>query len=162
MHTGQNSTAPENSFPQLEQMRLASVFMGLTALLRTQPEGRKERESRRRSLPEVILERGEQERPELTNGPVNAAKRPMLQQVAEKTLSQVVSVIRRMPAAAGENVEWIEPAQLGQSPLPPLRLIRQLPDRPHDDHPARGVKARRALRQRTVVAFHEEIVFYQQ
>ena len=27
MHTGQNSTAPENSFPQLEQTRLAFVFM---------------------------------------------------------------------------------------------------------------------------------------
>ena len=45
---------------------------------------------------------------------------------------------------------------------PPVRQIRQLPDRPHDDRPARGVKTRRALRQRTVVAFHEEMIFYQQ
>jgi hypothetical protein len=29
--------------------------------------------------------------------------------------------------------------------------------RPHDHRPARGVKARRALRGRTVVAFHEEL-----
>jgi hypothetical protein len=28
--------------------------------------------------------------------------------------------------------------------------------RPHDDRPARGVKARRALRRRTMVAFHKE------
>jgi hypothetical protein len=29
--------------------------------------------------------------------------------------------------------------------------------RPHDHRPARGVKARRALRGRTMVAFHEEL-----
>jgi hypothetical protein len=28
--------------------------------------------------------------------------------------------------------------------------------RPHDDRPARGVKARRALRRETMVAFHKE------
>ena len=32
MQTGQNSIAPENSLPQLGQVRLSSVFMGLTAL----------------------------------------------------------------------------------------------------------------------------------
>jgi hypothetical protein len=32
MHTGQNSIAPENSFPQLEQVRWGSVFIDLTAL----------------------------------------------------------------------------------------------------------------------------------
>jgi hypothetical protein len=37
------------------------------------------------------------------------------------------------------------------------RLIRPLPDRPHDDRPACGVKARRALHWRTVVAFHKEV-----
>jgi hypothetical protein len=29
--------------------------------------------------------------------------------------------------------------------------------RPHDDRPVRGVKARRALRWRTMVAFHKEL-----
>ena len=51
MHTGQNSIAPENSFPQLGQTRLSSVFMGLTAL-RMQRALRKEHESPRRSLPD--------------------------------------------------------------------------------------------------------------
>jgi hypothetical protein len=32
MHTGKNSIAPESSLPQLGQVRLSSVFMGLTAL----------------------------------------------------------------------------------------------------------------------------------
>jgi len=32
MQTGQNSIAPENSLPQLGQVRWGSVFMGLTAL----------------------------------------------------------------------------------------------------------------------------------
>jgi hypothetical protein len=32
MHTGQNSIAPENSLPQLGQVRWGSVLMGLTAL----------------------------------------------------------------------------------------------------------------------------------
>jgi hypothetical protein len=32
LHTRQNSSAPENSFPQLGQVRLSSVFMGLTVL----------------------------------------------------------------------------------------------------------------------------------
>ena len=105
---------------------------------------------------DVVLERGEQERAEFTFEPVNAAKRPVFQQVQEKTLRQVLGVIRRMPAAPSENVEWIpiEPAQLGQSGLPSLRLTLR---RPHDDRPARGVKARRALRRRTMVAFHEEL-----
>jgi hypothetical protein len=63
----------------------------------------------------VVLERGEQERPEFTFEPVKAGKRPVFQQVQEKTLGQVLSVIRRMPAAPSENIEWIpiEPAQLG-------------------------------------------------
>jgi hypothetical protein len=32
MQTGQNSVAPESSLPQLGQVRLCSVFMGLIAL----------------------------------------------------------------------------------------------------------------------------------
>src|SRR5271165_5543197 len=60
-----------------------------------------------------------------------------------------------MPAAPSKNVERIpiEPAQFGQSELPTLRLTLRSP---HDDRPARGVKARRALRRRTMVAFHKE------
>jgi hypothetical protein len=34
MHTGQNSIAPENSLPQLGQVRWGSVFMDLTVLRR--------------------------------------------------------------------------------------------------------------------------------
>jgi hypothetical protein len=91
------------------------------------------------------MERGEQERVEFAFEPVNTGKRPVFQQVQEKTLGQVLGVIRRMPAAPSENVDRIpiEPAQLGQSGLPPLRLTLC---GPHDDRPARGVKARRALR----------------
>jgi hypothetical protein len=37
MHTGQNSIAPENSLPQLGQVRWGSVFMALTTL-QPQPE----------------------------------------------------------------------------------------------------------------------------
>jgi hypothetical protein len=66
-------------------------------------------------IQEVVLERGEQERPEFPFEPVNAGKRPALQQVQEKPLREVLGVFRRMPAAPGENVEWIpiQPAQLG-------------------------------------------------
>ena len=63
---------------------------------------------------EVVLERGEQERPEF---PLSRStpSRPAFQQVQEKPLGEVLGVFRRMPAAPGENVEWIpiEPAQLG-------------------------------------------------
>ena len=63
----------------------------------------------------VVLERGEQERAEFTFEPVDAGKRPMFDHVQEKTLGQVLGVIRRMPAASSENVERIpiEPARLG-------------------------------------------------
>ena len=64
---------------------------------------------------EVVLERGEQERPEFTFEPVNAGKRPMFDHVQEKTLGQILGVIRRMAAAPSEDVERIpiEPAQFG-------------------------------------------------
>jgi hypothetical protein len=39
--TGQNSIAPENSLPQLGQVRWGSVFMGLTAV-RMRPGRRRE------------------------------------------------------------------------------------------------------------------------
>ena len=64
---------------------------------------------------EVVLERGEQERPKFTFEPVNARKRPAFDHVQEKRLGQILSVICRMPAAPSEDVERIpiEPAQLG-------------------------------------------------
>jgi hypothetical protein len=64
---------------------------------------------------EVVLERGQQERPEFAFEPVNAGKRPVFQQVQEKTLGQILGVIWGMPAAPSENVERIpiEPAQFG-------------------------------------------------
>jgi hypothetical protein len=81
--------------------------------------------------------------------------------VQEKALGQVLGLIRRMPAPPSKNVERIpiEPAQLSQSSRRSLRLALGCA---HDDRPARGVKARRALHWRTMVAFHEEEVFYQQ
>jgi hypothetical protein len=54
MHTGQNSTAPENSLPQLGQTRLSSVFMDLTAL-RMQPRRCKESNAWRESSPRISL-----------------------------------------------------------------------------------------------------------
>jgi hypothetical protein len=71
--------------------------------------------------------------------------------VQKKALGQFLGVLGRMPAASSEYEKRIpiEPAQFGQSGLPTLR-------RPHDDCPARGVKARRPLRRRTMVAFHKE------
>jgi hypothetical protein len=48
MHTGQNSTAPENSLPQVGQTRLSSVFMGLTVLW-MQPRRRKQSKAWRES-----------------------------------------------------------------------------------------------------------------
>ena len=64
---------------------------------------------------EVVLQRGEQERPELPFESVNARKRPVFQQVQEKTLYQVLGIVRRMPAEPSEDVERIpiKPAQLG-------------------------------------------------
>jgi hypothetical protein len=38
MHTGQNSIAPENSLPQLGQVRWMSALMGLTVLRRSEPK----------------------------------------------------------------------------------------------------------------------------
>jgi hypothetical protein len=80
--------------------------------------------------------------------------------VQEKTLSQILGIIRRMTAPPGENVERIpiEPAQLSQSSLRSLRLTLRCA---HDDRPARGMKARRALHGRTMVAFHEEVPYQQ-
>ena len=52
--------------------------------------------------------------------------------------------------------EWKPPSQTHHEKRA-SRLIRQLPDRFHDNRPARGVKARRALRPGTMVAFHEEV-----
>src|SRR5271166_1917303 len=52
MQTGQNSITPENSLPQIEQVRLLSVFMGLTALL-LRSEPRKGHGSPRQSLPDL-------------------------------------------------------------------------------------------------------------
>ena len=65
----------------------------------------------------------------------------MFQKVQEEALSQVLGIFRRVPAAPSEHVERVPivTAQLGQSGLPSLRLVLR---RPHDDRPARGVKAR--------------------
>ncbi len=78
---------------------------------------------------EVVLERGEQERAEFPFEPINAPQRPVFQQVQEKTLGQILGVIRRMPAPPGENVERIpiEPAQLSQSRLPPCASLCAAP-----------------------------------
>ena len=46
MQTGQNSIAPENSLPQLGQVRLGSVLMDLTAL-QSQPQPAATRPSHR-------------------------------------------------------------------------------------------------------------------
>ena len=51
---------------------------------------------------EVVLERGQQERPKFAFEPVNAGKRPAFQQVQEKTLGQILGVIRGMPPAPSE------------------------------------------------------------
>jgi hypothetical protein len=63
----------------------------------------------------VVLERGEQERPEFTFKPVNACKRPVFHHVQKKTLCQILGIIRRMPAPSSKNVDRIamEPTQLG-------------------------------------------------
>jgi hypothetical protein len=92
----------------------------------------------------VVLERGQQKRTELPFKPVDPSKRSVFQQVQEKTLSQVLGVIRGVPAAAGENVEWIpiSAAQLSERRLTPWRLTLRCH---HNDCPARGVKAFRAL-----------------
>jgi hypothetical protein len=56
---------------------------------------------------EVVLERSQQKRPELAFEPVDAGERSVFQQVQEKTLGQVLGVFRRVPAVAGEHIEWI-------------------------------------------------------
>src|ERR1700751_6084346 len=79
MQTGQNSIPPENSLPQLGQVRWGSVLTDLTS------PGCDQRFAKRMDL---------------------------------------VDLCRRMPAAPSEDVESIpiEPAQPGQSGLPPLHL----------------------------------------
>src|SRR5260370_36628118 len=64
---------------------------------------------------EVVLERGEQERPEFTFESVNSRKRPVFYHVQEKTLGQVPGVIGRIPAAPSEHVDRIpiDPPQPG-------------------------------------------------
>src|SRR5208283_443419 len=52
MQTGQNSIAPENSLPQIEQVRWDSAFMGSTAL-RMQSELHKAHGSPRQFLPDL-------------------------------------------------------------------------------------------------------------
>jgi hypothetical protein len=108
----------------------------------------------------VILKRGEQKTTELTLEPVDMGKGAVLQQVEEKTLGEVLGVFGRISTTSGKDVERIpiESAQFGQSRLPPFRLAFR---RPHDDRPARSMKARRTLRWRTMVAFHDEVEFHQ-
>jgi hypothetical protein len=80
----------------------------------------------------------------------------MFQEVEEKTLGQVLSIFGKVSATPSEHVERVPiiPAQLGQSGLPPLRLVLRRLD---DDRPARGVKVRRAICWRTVGASHGEL-----
>ncbi len=80
----------------------------------------------------------------------------MFQQVQEKTLYRLLSVIRRMSAEPSEEVERIpiKSAQLAQSGLPPLGLALH---RLHDDRPVGAMRTYRALRWRTMVAFHKEL-----
>src|ERR1700740_246871 len=104
----------------------------------------------------MILKRGQQKRPEFAFNPVDTSQRPAFQQLQEKALGQVLCVFWGVPAAAGENIEWIPiiAAQLSQSGLPPWRLTLRCP---HNDRPARGVKVCCALRWRTKVAFHKKL-----
>lgn len=98
----------------------------------------------------------EQEGLELAFERVDASKRLVSRQMQEKALGQALGVLQRIPTSSAECVKRIpiEPAQLNQSGLPYLRLTLR---RPHDDRPACGVKARRALHWRTMVGFHEEV-----
>jgi hypothetical protein len=56
---------------------------------------------------EVVLERGEQERPELPLESVHTRKRALLQQMEEKPLSQILGIVRGVPAPASKHVERI-------------------------------------------------------
>ena len=105
---------------------------------------------------DVILERGEEKRPEFTFDPIDTGKCMVPEEVQKKTLRQILSVFRRMAAAPSENVERIpiKLAQLGQSGLCALCLTLRCS---HDDRPTRRVKACRALDARTMVAFHAEV-----
>src|ERR1700756_961750 len=109
---------------------------------------------------EVVLERRQQKRSELPFEPVDTSKRSVFQQVQEKTLGQVLGVFRGVPASASEHVEWIpiNATQLSKGGLPLWRLALHSA---HDDRPTRCVKACRALRWQTKVAFHEKLRFQQ-
>jgi hypothetical protein len=86
---------------------------------------------------------------------VEAPKHPVFR-VQKNALGQVLGIRRRIAASSGEYGKriCIELAQLRQSRLPASRLTLR---RPHDDRPAGGVKARRALHWRTMVAFHKKV-----
>ena len=62
---------------------------------------------------EMILERGQQKRPELAFEPGDTGERSVFQQVQEKTLGQVLGLFRAVLAAAGEP--WHE-KQMQNSP----------------------------------------------
>jgi len=104
----------------------------------------------------VILERRKLERTEFTLEPVNACKRLVFHQMKKKTLGQVLGILRRMPAAPSEGVEWIPivPAQLGQSRGASLFLALR---RRQDDRPMSSVKTPPLRCRRTIFPFHNEL-----
>ena len=109
----------------------------------------------------VVLERGEQERPKFTFEPINASQAPGVPASGEKNLG---SGPGRHPANVrdAEQKCRVDTNRAGTTRLKRTAPLRLTLRRPHDDRPARGVKARRALRWRTMVAFHKNCVFRQQ
>jgi hypothetical protein len=89
------------------------------------------------------------------------APKHLVFQVQKSALGQVLSLLQRIAASSGEYGKriCIELAQLRQNGLPASLLTLR---RPRDDRPAGGVKARRALHWRTMVAFHKKVSLYQQ
>jgi hypothetical protein len=79
----------------------------------------------------------------------------------EKTLGQVLCFIRGVPPATRKIVEWV-PNRVGTTGLKRATPLCLALRRRHDDRPARGVKARRDHRWRTMVAFHSEFSMFNQ
>ena len=104
----------------------------------------------------VVLQGGQQKRPELALRPINPTQGPMLKQVKEKTLNQVLRIFGRIPTIPDKGIQRVPVAfaKIGKSFLGTRRLALR---RNQYHAPQSGLKLLRAAVRRTLVTLHLDV-----